>query len=342
MDPFIEGKDELSRSIQYKSAELFSRLSALKDKDLDIPFYCLAYFRKSHLNRIFFSIQTSAQLLYKAIVIKNKPVTEITLLDYGAGIGTLFLLAKMVGCRYVIYNDHMHDWKNSAETISRAINIEIDDYIVGDIKQTLASLQDKNIKCDIILSRNVVEHIYDLHDFFSATHMHQPGALHYHSTTANIYNPAAHLKHIVWHKKWENTYRAKRREWIEKQITSPHEADLLAKKTRGLAGQDLKNAIDVFKSTGLYPDPAIHYSNTCDPETGVWAEHLLSFKQYRKLVNTKIYTLEFAPGFWDTHYKNTVVNLLTRLFNMFIRGMGKAGIFISPFIYIIAEPRQPK
>ena len=342
MDTFIEETNELSRNIQSKSAQLFLLLTKIEVDKLDIPNYCLVYFKKSHLNRLFFSIQTSAHLLYRAILEKRKPVQEIILLDYGAGVGTLYLLAKMIGCRMVVYNDHMDDWKNSAATIARMINVHIDQYVVGDIAQTLDHLNKNQIQCDMIISRNVVEHIYDLARFFDATYNDQPHALHYHSTTANIYNIASHLKHVLWHKKWESIYSVKRMDLIEKEIGRGEQSQLLTRKTRGLAGEDLKNAIEVGKATRIYPDPSIHYTNTCDPVTGVWAEHLLSAKQYRKMINHKQYDLKFAPGFWDTHYKNGIVNGITGILNYVIRLLGKGGMYISPFIYIIAKPLHPK
>ena len=58
------------------------------------------------------------------------------------------------------------------------------EYIVGDIDDTLSALNHKNIQCDIITSRNVIEHIYKLDDFYDAIAHAQPEAWIYSSTTA--------------------------------------------------------------------------------------------------------------------------------------------------------------
>ncbi|HTE28298.1 methyltransferase domain-containing protein, partial [Flavitalea sp.] len=202
MDIFLPQKDALSRTIQDQAADLLKRLTELPVETLGMPQHCLDYFRSSHFKRLFFSIETSAHLLYRSITLKGKPVGETVIMDYGAGVGTLYMLARMIGCKTVIYNDHLEDWKTSALLIAKAIGVNIDEYIVGDIQDTLEILDKKNIQCDIITSRNVIEHIYKLDTFFNTVYSYQPGALIYSSTTANYHNPASHIKHILWHRKW--------------------------------------------------------------------------------------------------------------------------------------------
>ena len=86
MDQFLPVKDLLSENIQGNAAMLFKKLSDLPVEKLGLPLYCLDYFKKSHFKRLFFSIETSARLLYRAISLANKPVNEIVIMDYGAGV----------------------------------------------------------------------------------------------------------------------------------------------------------------------------------------------------------------------------------------------------------------
>jgi 2-polyprenyl-3-methyl-5-hydroxy-6-metoxy-1,4-benzoquinol methylase len=342
VDKFLPHDDELGKLIQTRSGELYERLQKIDADSLGMPPHCLSYFKISHSKRLFFSIETSAHLLYKAITITGKKPEEIVIMDYGAGVGTLFLLASMIECKKVIYCDHLEEWKVSAGLIAKAVNIDIDVFIVGDIDDSLDQLLTMNISCDIITSRNVIEHIYKLDEFFAAVHKKQPEAIIVSSTTANKSNPASLIKHRMWHRKWEKVYRGKRLVMIERQspgMTS-EKMKMLARATRGMAMEELKNTIDQFRKTGKLPDPILHGTNTCDPSNGVWAEHLLNTDDYRHLINENNYKVSFAPGFWDTHYDKKYKNFTGRLFNRIIKKQGKRSMQVAPFIYVIAIPRK--
>jgi hypothetical protein len=114
----------------------------------------------------------------------------------------------------------------------------------------------------------------------------------------------------------------------------------LATATRGLAVDDLDDAIEKFKSTSQLPDPSIFGTNTCDPSNGVWAENLLSLKTYRRLINERWYNVSFAPGFWDTHYKQSYMNTAAHMLNKIISKGGPLAMMLAPFIYIIARPKK--
>lgn len=341
MDKFLPHDDEPGRLIESKASELYQRIKEVDVDNLGLPAHCLEYFKTSHSKRLFFSIETSAHLLYRAIAIAGKKPADLIIMDYGAGVGTLFLLARMTGFRKVIYNDHLDEWKTSAEIIASAIGVRIDHYIVGDIKDCLNKLDELNVQCDIITSRNVIEHIYKLDVFYRAIHDKQPHSIIFSSTTANKNNPASVLKHVLWHRKWEKVFRGKRMVIIERQAPGMNAQRMhkLARATRGLAEDDLRNAIDEFRKTGKLPDPHKHASNTCDPTNGVWAEHLLGMDAYRKLIDENLFTVSFAPGFWDTHYDKKYMNTAGRLLNSLIEKGGKRGLKLSPFIYVIAIPR---
>lgn len=344
MDRFLRQEDELAENINRQAGILYHQLKTLPVEELGLPHHCLHYFRSSHYSRLFFSLETSASLLYRSIVLKNKRVEEIVLMDYGAGVGTLYMLAKMIGCQKVIYNDFLEDWRVSAQKIARALNIEIDEYILGDIDDTVRELQTKNIHCDIITSRNVIEHIYRLDKFYQSVSQAQPDALVYSSTTANFYNPGTHIQHVRWHKKWEKVYRVERFKLIRETLPTLSEPELiqLATATRGLAASDLYQAIEEFRDKKKLPDPGQYYTNTCTPDHGIWVEHLLTFPQYRLLLFGGKYSVTFVPGFWDTHYKKEWVNMFARLLNSLARLFGKAGFILAPFIYVIASPKNSR
>ncbi len=344
MDKFLPYEDELSRTIQEKAGLLFNKLTTLPVDELGMPYYCAEYFKGSHYTRLFFSIETSAHLLYRSISAIKKPVREIVIMDYGAGVGTLYTLAKMIGCCKVIYNDHLEDWKQSAQLIAEAIGVQVDEYMVGDIDETLAALKEKNIQCTIITSRNVIEHIYKLDHFYTAIAEQQPGALVYSSTTANYKNPGSRIKHWRWHQKWERQYREQRKKKIIELAPGLSEADVnnLAAVTKGKAGTEIEDSVRHYLTTKNFPIPLLVRSNTCDPSNGVWAEHLLKFEEYKKLIGPNKHAIRFEPGFWDTHYAKEWKNILGKILNKLIATNQTIGFMIAPFIYVIAESKSTK
>ena len=342
MDKFLPYTDELGSKINSAAADLFTKLQSLNVERLGMPEGCLHYFRGSHFKRMFFSIETSAHLLYNSISSLKKELTEIAIMDYGAGVGTLYTLAKMIGCGKVVYNDHLQDWKESARLIAAGIGVEVDEYIVGDIDYTLNQLQEKKIELDIITSRNVLEHIYKLDHFFASIAQKQASAIIYSSTTANYNNPASRIKHWFLHNKVDRTYYIPARKKIIQSLfpeLSSSKINSLALKTRGLAMDELNSALMAYKNSGyLISNPKIG-SNTCDPENGVWAEHMISFNDYRELSNSNPYQVNFEPGFWDTHYTSSFMNFAGKILNKIIRLNRRWGIRVAPFIYIIAKPK---
>lgn len=341
MDKFLPYTDSLASNINEHATALYTRLQDLDVNSLGLPEHCLYYYNASHSKRLFFSIETSAHLLYKAIMLCGKSVREITLMDYGAGVGTLYLLAKLIGCREVIYNDHLDDWRKSAQLIAESIGVGIDQYIVGDIDACLDRLDVMNSRCDIITSRNVIEHIYKLEDFYSAVSERQHSAVIFSSTTANNSNPASVVKHMLWHRKWEKVFRGKRAAVIARLAPglTLDKRNELAKATRGLAVKELEQAVAAYLRNGKMPDPSAFRTNTCDPDNGVWAEHLLTENEYRKLIDEKLFKISFGPGFWDTHYSKRYMNLIGRLINRLIRDGREKDMSLAPFIYVIARPR---
>lgn len=341
MDRFLAFDDELGQRINTGAQELLSRLQKLDIDKLNIPEYCKIYFRGSHADRLFFSIETSAGILYRSLKMLKMQPADVVVMDYGAGVGTLFMLAKMIGCKKVIYNDHLPDWRESAQTMAHALNIDVDEYIEGDIEKTLIELAGKNILCDLVTSRNVIEHIYDLKKFFAIIHRYLPGVLVFSSTTANIYNPASKIKHLLWHRKWEKIYTEQRRKLLRDKYPSLSAQDIqkLVPALRGLATEDFDMAVNNFIATKALPDPSKHRSNTCDCLTGVWAEHLLYFNEYKELIDPTQYELKFEPGFWDTHYVGNWKNAGTAYLNKMIKNGGRTAFRLAPFIYVIAKSR---
>lgn len=342
MDYFIKPADGLSKLINEKARTLFQKLADLPIHELDFPEMALSYYQNHHHQRLFFSIQTAAELLHRSIVMKNKPLEELVIMDYGAGVGSLYLLAKMIGCKMAIYNDIVEDMAKASKITSDFLHIDVDLFIAADHRGTIEQLNRKGISCDIILSRNVVEHIYDLDNFYRDMAYGQPDALLYFSTTANYENPAMLWYHKKLHKIREREYKAKREKIIREFIPELSESELgkVGTATRGLAAEDLTRAIMLYKQSGTLLDPSVYYTNTCDPENGIWAENILPVKDYENIIASKGYKLSVLPAFWDTHYNSFVKNIFGKTMNFITKILGpKGGLRTTAFIYIIAEKK---
>ncbi|PSK93897.1 hypothetical protein B0I18_10145 [Taibaiella chishuiensis] len=342
MDKFLKQEDELALLIEAQARILYHKISTLPVDTLPFPDLARDYYEGRHNDRKFFSVQTAAELLYRSIKLKNKPVSELVIMDYGAGMGSLFLLASMIGCKTVVYNDIIPEMTEGARVMAEYLAIPISLFITGDHKETIRVLRDKHIECDIILSRNVVEHIYDLDDFYGDMAKGQPEALIYFSTTANFHNPAMLVFHKRLHRKAELTFLPQRKALIRKRLPGITEAqqEQLAAATRGLAMHDLDKAIDQYATHNTLPDPGLHYSNTCDPSNGLWSEHIIPVSDYQKIIGPKGYKVSVIPAFWDTHNKSGLKNTVGKVMNTVGKLLGdKAGLKTTAFIYIIAEKK---
>ena len=110
----------------------------------------------------------------------------------------------------------------------------------------------------------------------------------------------------------------------------------LIKLTRGKGQKDFIEAVNNFERNGLVKPRKDLRSNTCDCITGVWCEHLLTKKEYTAIINKAGFAVEYSPGYWDTHYKSAVMNLMAAYFNKIILLLGRRGIILSPFVNVLA------
>ncbi len=337
---FIKESDELGILINNKANELYKRLIGFDVSSLPTDKFFKDYFRDHHLDkRLFYSIESSVYILYHSISKSKKPVSAITMLDYGAGLGTLFMLGSLLGVKAFYYNDHLEEWKKNAHIICKAIDIEVSGYIVGGINDVITFTKKNNITFDIIVSRNVIEHIYSLQEFYSAIYEHNRKCIVFSTTTANFHNPAMKCLHKRIHTKVEkDVFRNQRKDFIKEKYPTLQDEQLqnLVINTRGKNSADICIAVENFLSgQAIIADPYL-YTNTCDLYTGVWAEHLLPVKAYKIIIEYAGFKIEYQGGFWDTHYNAGIINIFTSMLNILIRLLGKPGFRISPFITIIA------
>jgi len=340
---FIDFKDDTARLINDRANHLYQKLLQLDISDTDIDDFGKYYFANHHTGtRLFFSVQSSADIIYRSIKKTNKPIADLSFIDYGAGLGTLFLLAGMVGFKKVYFNDYFPQWAGYAKTICNKLGITIDDYISGDIDAVINYGKANHVHFDILASRNVAEHIYNLRDFYSKLYQSGITSLCYATTTANYHNPAMRLKHYWHHYQVERKfYKKQRADYIKELIPAVNADDLhqLVKLTRGKAFVDFTNAVDCYFKKQPIPQVEFLRTNTCDCKTGVWAENLITRSNYADIIQSAGFTFEYTAGFWDTHYKYGVMNFMAGILNRLIKITGKKGYWFAPFVNITAAKK---
>lgn len=337
---FIHFTDAFAHSINAKANELYNQLIKLDVRLLEMDALYKDYFQKHHLGpRLFFSLQNSAHIIYHSVKKTGRPVNELTFIDYGAGLGTLFMLAGKMGFKKTVYNDYLPEWHGPAKALCTSLKVKIDFYVPGDVDAVMQHAAANNILYDIIASRNVIEHIYSLPHFYQSIFKHNSKAVTFSTTTANYHNPAMRWYHVYIHNKWERlTYSQQREEEIKKMYPSVTDAQLneLTKITRGKGQKDFTDAVhDFMAGKWVKVDDKLR-SNSCNCITGVWNEHLLTKKEYENIVVTAGFHLQYTPGYWDTHYKWPVLNMATAILNKFILMLGNRGVILSPFVNVVA------
>ena len=337
---FIEPHDDLAQLLNEKANHLYRTLKNLNIDELDFDEFGKYYFSNHHGGRrLFFSIQSSADIIYKSVKKINKPIGSISLLDYGAGLGTLFLLAAKVGFKHVYYNDYFESWTSNAQKLCNKLNISITGFITGDIDAVIDYGKSNHVNFDIVASRNVVEHIYSLRDFYTKLYQSGLTTICYSTTTANYQNIAMRLKHYRLHRKVEEAqFKKQRAEYIVALKPSATTTDInqLVEITRGRAFDDFTRAVELYFKKESVPPVEFLLTNTCDYKTGVWAENLLTRQNYKTIIEDAGFSADYTPGFWDTHYKYSLANFITGCFNSIIKAVGNKGIYFSPFVNIVA------
>jgi len=230
----------------------------------------------------------------------------------------LACLAKKAGVGTVILNDIFDSSCKDAAVIAQAVGVSLDHTICGDLGDVLTYFDARRLRCDIIANWDVLEHIYDIDAFLRR--LPQAGSERLRivmASTANGANPLVRRRIVKTQRSVENqdrpaewghksrdslqSYAAIRTRMIQQAFPQmpPQEAARLGQLTRGLAGDDILQAVREFQSSGLPPHPR-HATNTCDPATGNWCEQLLDPSQILGPLQQAGFRARILPGFYGT------------------------------------------
>ena len=349
---------ELLKEIDSASKSLFSKLKTTHLDQLDVSGYSKRYLG-NYLEDLTYTLQLYSFILSVALAYPAMPLNRFALLDYGGGCGMLSLLAREAGVGTVLYNDLYGPTCRDAEVIGQKLGNPADAYIQGDIDEVVRFLQSHGLGCSAVASHDVIEHIYDVESFIRQLPLLSNGPMSVTMTSgANIRNLRirrmlmAKQVDIEYHDKDKRSptiisdcvksYLGMRREIIFNHARSMNremaetEIETLAKCTRGLIKADICKAVDVYLEKGVLPQQLHHPTNTCDPDTGNWCEHLLDHCHLQRLLSDAGFRVKILSGYYGRG-TNPVKRHVKKLLNVGIRALGRQGIRLAPFFTLYGE-----
>ncbi|MCY7423115.1 MAG: class I SAM-dependent methyltransferase [Chitinophagaceae bacterium] len=331
------------------------RLASIEVEKLQMEEYPATYLGQLLHNKVYY-LHMYAAVLHAVNKQGGLKKADLVLVDYGCGNGLLGLFAKFCGCKQVYLNDHNPQFLKAAKLLSKAISIEVDAFIDGDINDVELFFKGASGP-DAIIATDVIEHIYNLQDFFitiARINNNMVTVFTTASVKANYFKSKQliklqhkdeHTGSNALHASSENPYAGLPFKLIREQIIKSYTPELAVDElaeliiaTRGLNKVDILQAVDVYKSSGKIPEPPAHATNTCDPITGSWTERLLTIEEYRKLYENAGFTLSMQNGFYN-EWHGGAKSIVLKQANKLIRLMGKRGECVTPFITLTGKKR---
>lgn len=346
---------ELLRDIDSAANRLFEKLRKLDINALKISDYNKKYL-KSKLASLITNLQIYSYILCWSLAKSNGSFNKFVLLDYGAGSGILSLLAKELGVGVVIYNDIYDVSCQDAQEIGKSMGNQADYYVQGDIDDMVGFFEKNRINCDAIASYDVIEHIYDVESFFEKipTLSNNPMSIVM-TSGANTFNPLIRKRLIK--KQVEEEYKDREKKYGHKgrdclrsylsvredmilqyskklnEVLTENEIEELAKRTRGQIEADIQKCVDEYFKTKEFPQGPNHPTNTCDPYTGNWTEHLMDPYRLVEILAKRGFEARILSGYYGRS-KNLTKRVLGKFLNIFIGKFERQGIRAAPFYTI--------
>lgn len=250
----------------------------------------------------------------------QRPLSEMSVIDHGGGLGLISLLAKEVGVGRVIYNDIDRKFLEAVQGIAMAADTVSDQYIAGDVDSLVETLGNDDV--DALVSYDVLEHIYDLDDFFAKLCSAPccPKIL-FMSSGANMFSPWC-VRNLIPIQRGRELLNSCSRIGIIRDCAPTLREDetvLLCRKTRMLVRREIESVtkrylenqkVELPQKTGANAyDP--FRSNTVDPDTGWWAEHLVNPFYLTRQLRKYGFAAKIMPGFHSGRF--TFLNPVIRI-----------------------------
>jgi len=344
--------------ILHKLCNACSRLEQKLAK-LDLNSLGISEYNQQYLRNKIASLEHTLQLYGYLVLLSLSPeridVDDCTVLDYGGGSGIFSFLAKEMGVGRVIYNDIYDVSCRDVKQLGRALSLELDDVVCGDVDDLISYVKEHSIIVNAIASYDVIEHIYDIKDFLRKMALLSRFPFRVvHASGANTKNPfyvrrttriqtQAEYKGIE--RKWGWKERDTLRSYLDirREIIRSYQPDLsrveveeLARRTRGLRKDDIERSIDEYREKGDITYCPDHPSNTCDPYTGNWAEHLMKTELLEQTLADSDFSVRILSGYYGSS-GGKPKRIIKNLFNVVIRILGRKALIIAPYYVVCAD-----
>jgi 2-polyprenyl-3-methyl-5-hydroxy-6-metoxy-1,4-benzoquinol methylase len=329
----------------------FSLLLSQKELSLNLSSdYCDRYLQHLIHNRYYY-LDIYAHVFETVLSNSHLDKENIFIIDYGAGNGLMGIFAKYCGFGKVIINEIDKAFLQAAQSLAEKLSIQIDQFIEGDI--TILQKERFELKPHAIIATDVIEHIYNLNDFFASLKSINPHIISVFTTGSNPKNyfkvkklRALQLKDefeggspddfMLFGSEPHKAYFEIRKTIISELLRNEDDnlVNQLASKTRGLQKNEILTAIEAYQKTGILPNEPLDKFNTCNPETGSWTERVLTINQYKIVYQSNGFDLTVYSGFYNDHKKGLKKYIFQGLnFMVSIFGMR-----FAPFIILSGKP----
>lgn len=342
---------ENSNSLDLNKEQAFIRhVKSLKPEQIGVNIYEQSYFSHLQLHLAYY-VSIYSSLLMEGIARTGKETHNLVLVDYGAGNGMLGVYLKYMGAGRVYVNDINESCLISCRTFANAMNIQIDGYLHGDV-DSLKMISDS---VDLLLSTDVIEHIYNPDDFFGRLKSYQPTIMAVFTTASNPFNrfkvrQLRKLQHRdefinsadIWageNEQFREPFLERRVRILEEEFPNLSFPDtrLIATRSRGMRKDDILRLAANFLQNGRVPEQHVELFNTCDPDTGIWTERILPFFYFQNLAEKYGFTLQLKSGLYNAFGKNRIAKV-KKLANYIILLFPRLGKFIAPYIVLSFVP----
>ncbi|MGQ8337682.1 class I SAM-dependent methyltransferase [Sunxiuqinia sp. A32] len=335
------------------SKEITSAISRLKTKLLKVDPNLLEIsdYNRNYLNKYIqdfdFYMTAYSQLLQKALRKLEKPIAESTFIDYGGGCGILSCLASELGFRSVIYSDIYPVSVKDSRVITKALGCDVNFFIEGDIEEFVNKISINKIQPDLICSFDVLEHIYDLEKWFQLIGSVKGNFSLVFMTSANPYNPIISRRIKAMHRRAEFDDLYEDAGWKDSDLATSFlkerkliignkfpelaslDVEMLAKRTRGLRVEEILKIVQIYLDQGEIEYEMKHPTNTCDPYTGNWKEHLIDVVKLKQIIRSNHFHVEHSNSLYG-YSNNRILNIPKFILNVLIRILGKGSLILSP------------
>lgn len=325
-------------AINYRTAtkSLYQKISEIDFNQLSISNYNKDYIKRL-IPALPYFLDIYASCLQEGLSKYYKEGKDLVFVDYGGGSGFLSMMAKEIGIGKVIYIDLNEKSVETVKLLQNVVGVGPDIVLHGGSDKLAEWCKENGVKPDLLIATDVIEHIYNLSAFFQELISINNQMEMVFTTASSPYNP--HVKHRLHRFMREcETGRLKKPNYYTKRINyikkafpqfGRKEAVKWAVRTRGLIYEDIYKVISQNERPLL-----LDAYNTCDPETGNWAERILPIRDYKNLVSTYNYSVEVKKGFYNTRRPKQWKAALSLLANKLIENSGKAGLVLAPFILL--------